>query len=278
MEPTPVPLPAAQEQRSSGKRPLRDAPGSASGSEAKRTCHPRAGGVTAPWDFVPSLAPKKALRVSSTSAGRTATPLAASGGVAGETVDPTMEVAPAAATGGVVPQQGTGHGLTPVLPSASSVDLAGQGIALGALRPGCGSGGGEDAHHGGCDEGSDDGGGGDIRPGSRDKDSGGGGGGGACSGSHDGSGDAYLGGRDEGHGGDGNTRSGSRDGDGGGSGRVGTRVGVEDGRGDLDEGGGACAGTVDEASGIQGGGACLDRGIGDSGVRSVMSGLYPCLV
>ncbi|XP_014661286.1 nucleoporin NSP1-like [Setaria italica] len=131
MELTPVPLPVAQEQRSSGKRPLPDAPGSASGSEAKRTRHPCAGGIATPRGLVPLLAPKKALRVSSTSAGRTATPPAASGGVTRETAEPTAEVAPTAATGGVVLQPGTGQGLTPAPPSASSADLAGQGIAPG---------------------------------------------------------------------------------------------------------------------------------------------------
>ncbi|XP_004971790.1 skin secretory protein xP2-like [Setaria italica] len=85
----------------------------------------------APRDFVPLLAPKKALRVSSASAGRTATPSAASGGVAGETTDPAVEVAPAAATGGVVPQPGKGQGPTPVPPSASLADTAVQSIAPG---------------------------------------------------------------------------------------------------------------------------------------------------
>nr|XP_034594545.1 treacle protein-like [Setaria viridis] len=85
----------------------------------------------APRDFVPLLAPKKALRVSCASAGRTATPSAASGGVTGETADTAAEVAPAAATGGVVPQPGKGQGPTPVQPSASLADTAVQSIAPG---------------------------------------------------------------------------------------------------------------------------------------------------
>nr|XP_034604565.1 flocculation protein FLO11-like [Setaria viridis] len=89
-----------------------------------------------PRGLVPSLAPKKALRVSSTSAGQTTTPPAASGGVAGETAEPTAEVALAAATGGVVPQPGTGQGLTPAPPSASSADPAGHGIAPGGPSTG----------------------------------------------------------------------------------------------------------------------------------------------
>ncbi|XP_004980468.1 nucleoporin NSP1-like [Setaria italica] len=78
----------------------------------------------------------KALRVSSTSAGQTATPPAASGGVAGETEGPTTEVAPAAATGGVAPSLGTGQGLTPAPSSASLADPAVQSIAPGGPQTG----------------------------------------------------------------------------------------------------------------------------------------------
>nr|TKW27773.1 hypothetical protein SEVIR_3G279100v2 [Setaria viridis] len=130
-EPTPDPLPASREQRSSGKRPLLDASGSASSSEAKHARCPRAEGVAAPPDFVPPLAPKKVLRVSSTSTGRAATPSAASDGVAGETAEPTAEAAPTAATGGRVPQPGSRKGPTPAPPSASAADPAGQGVAPG---------------------------------------------------------------------------------------------------------------------------------------------------
>ncbi|XP_004980914.1 uncharacterized protein LOC101755655 [Setaria italica] len=85
--------------------------------------------VAAPWDFVLPLASKKVLRVSTTSAGRAATLPAVSGGVAGETVEPTAKAAPPAATGGRVPQPGTGQGPTPAPPFASAVDPAGQGVA-----------------------------------------------------------------------------------------------------------------------------------------------------
>nr|XP_034594543.1 nascent polypeptide-associated complex subunit alpha, muscle-specific form-like [Setaria viridis] len=85
----------------------------------------------APRDFVPPLAPKKALRVSSTSAERAATPPAASGGITGETAGPTAEAASVAATGVRVSQSGTGQGPIPAPPSASTVDPAGQGVVPG---------------------------------------------------------------------------------------------------------------------------------------------------
>ncbi|XP_004974553.1 transcription initiation factor TFIID subunit 4-like [Setaria italica] len=68
-------------QRSGDKRPLPDAPGSASGPEAKRARHPCSSGIAAPRGLIVQLAPKKALRVSSSSVGWTAVPLAASSGV-----------------------------------------------------------------------------------------------------------------------------------------------------------------------------------------------------
>nr|XP_034570076.1 proteoglycan 4-like [Setaria viridis] len=120
-EPTPAVAPETQEQRSGDKRPLPDAPGSASGSEAKRACRPCSGGTAAPRGLVLQLAPKKALRVSSASAGRTAVPPAASGGVPGEVADPAAEAAPVTATGGVAAPSGAGEGVDPVPPSASLV-------------------------------------------------------------------------------------------------------------------------------------------------------------
>ncbi|XP_022684021.1 uncharacterized protein LOC111257919 [Setaria italica] len=65
---------------------------------------------------------------------------------------------------------------------------------------------------------------------------------------------------------DGYARSGGRDGDNGGSGESGTRVGGDDGRGNVDRDSGACAGVVDRADGIKGGGACPGAAIyGDNG-------------
>nr|XP_034570733.1 skin secretory protein xP2-like [Setaria viridis] len=86
---------------------------------------------SAPRDFVPPLAPKKALQVSSASVGRAATPPAASGGVARETTKPTVEEPSATTTGGKMPQPGAGQGLTPAPPSFSVANPAGQGVAPG---------------------------------------------------------------------------------------------------------------------------------------------------
>ncbi|XP_012700009.1 uncharacterized protein LOC105914003 [Setaria italica] len=85
----------------------------------------------APRDFVPPLAPKKALRVSTTSAGPTVAPLGASDGVVGEAAVPPAEVAFAAATGKRVLQSGTELRPTLVPPSAFIADPAEQGVALG---------------------------------------------------------------------------------------------------------------------------------------------------
>nr|XP_034594748.1 mucin-19-like [Setaria viridis] len=77
----------------------------------------------------PATGVEKALRVLSTPAGRTAAPPAASGGVPGEVVGSTAEVAPAAATGGVVLPPGTGEGADPAPPSTSLADPTVQSIA-----------------------------------------------------------------------------------------------------------------------------------------------------
>nr|XP_034594520.1 skin secretory protein xP2-like [Setaria viridis] len=90
----------------------------------------------APRGLVPQLAPKKALRVLSASVGRTAAPPAASGRVTGETAGPTAEAALAVATGEVVPPPGTGQGVDPAPPSASSADPAVQSIAPGGPQAG----------------------------------------------------------------------------------------------------------------------------------------------
>nr|XP_034586653.1 uncharacterized protein LOC117849187 [Setaria viridis] len=79
--------------------------------------------------LVLQLAPKKALRVSSASAGRTAVPPAVSGEVPGEVAGPTAEAAPVTATGGVVAPSGTGEGVDPALPSASPVNPSVQSVA-----------------------------------------------------------------------------------------------------------------------------------------------------
>ncbi|XP_012701487.1 skin secretory protein xP2-like [Setaria italica] len=78
--------------------------------------------------LVLQLAPKKALRVSSASVGRTAVPPAASGGVPGEVADPVAEAVPVTATGGVAAPSGAGEGVDPVPPSASPVDPSVQSI------------------------------------------------------------------------------------------------------------------------------------------------------
>nr|XP_034594575.1 skin secretory protein xP2-like [Setaria viridis] len=82
----------------------------------------------APRGLVLQLAPKKALRVLSASAERTAAPPAASGRVPGEVADPTTEVAPVTATGGVVTPSGVGEGVDPAPLSASSADPAVQSV------------------------------------------------------------------------------------------------------------------------------------------------------
>nr|XP_034594675.1 testis-specific gene A8 protein-like [Setaria viridis] len=102
-EPAPTVAPAAQEQRSGGKR-------------------------AASRGLVLQLAPKKALRVLSASAERIAAPSAASGGVPGEVAGPTVEVAPVTATGGVVTPLGVGESADPAPPSASSADPAVQSV------------------------------------------------------------------------------------------------------------------------------------------------------
>lgn len=76
----------------------------------------------APRDFVPLLVPKKALRVSTASTGRSMTPPAAGDGVAEKAMGPPMEVASVAATGGGVPQSRP----SPVPPPASAANPAGQ--------------------------------------------------------------------------------------------------------------------------------------------------------
>ncbi|XP_012704448.1 skin secretory protein xP2-like [Setaria italica] len=83
----------------------------------------------APRGLVLQLAPKKALWVLSAPAKRTAAPPAASGEVPGEVAGPTAEVAPVAATGGVVPPLDVGEGADPAPPSASSANPAVQSIA-----------------------------------------------------------------------------------------------------------------------------------------------------
>ncbi|XP_004980429.1 myristoylated alanine-rich C-kinase substrate-like [Setaria italica] len=57
-------------------------------------------------------------------------------GVPGEVAGPTAEVAPAAATGGVVPPPSAGEGEDPAPPSASSADPAVQGVAPWGPRAG----------------------------------------------------------------------------------------------------------------------------------------------
>nr|TKW39567.1 hypothetical protein SEVIR_1G187300v2 [Setaria viridis] len=182
-----------------------------------------------PRGLVPQLARKKALRVLFAPAGRTAAPPAASGGVPGEVAGSTAEVAPAAATGGVVPPPGTGEGADPAPPSASSADPAVQSIAPWGPQAG------EDTYPGGCDRGGGGDGDRDFHPGSHGGGGTGGGGGGACSRGPDEGGDACPGGRDGGQGGHGDTHSGARVGGGGAGGWA---------RGGLDGGRGACAGTV----------------------------------
>nr|XP_034592625.1 skin secretory protein xP2-like [Setaria viridis] len=80
----------------------------------------------APRDFVPLLVPKKALRVSTASTGRSMTPPAAGDSVAEKAMGPPMEVASVAATGGGVPQSSTEQGPSPVPPPASAANPAGQ--------------------------------------------------------------------------------------------------------------------------------------------------------
>nr|XP_034569901.1 fibrous sheath CABYR-binding protein-like [Setaria viridis] len=99
-EPAPAVAPETQEQRSGDKRPLLDAPESASGSEAKRARRPCSWGTAVPRGLVLQLAPKKALRVSSASTGRTVVPPAASGGIPGAIACPTAEAAPSVAPQG----------------------------------------------------------------------------------------------------------------------------------------------------------------------------------
>ncbi|XP_012701518.1 uncharacterized protein LOC105914437 [Setaria italica] len=127
--PAPSVAPETQEQRSGDKRPLPDALGSASGSEAKRARRPCSGGTAAPRGLVLQLAPKKALWVSSANVGRTAVPPAASGGVPGEVTGPATEAAPVMATGGVAAPSGAREGVDPAPPSASLVNLSVQSVA-----------------------------------------------------------------------------------------------------------------------------------------------------
>nr|TKW18612.1 LOW QUALITY PROTEIN: hypothetical protein SEVIR_5G442600v2 [Setaria viridis] len=96
-------------QRSGDKRPQPDAPGSASGSEAKRARRPCASGTAAPRGLVMQLAPKKAVRVLSSSGGRIAVPPAASDEVLGEAADPSAEAAPVTAAGGATAASVTGE-------------------------------------------------------------------------------------------------------------------------------------------------------------------------
>nr|XP_034604854.1 transcription initiation factor TFIID subunit 4-like [Setaria viridis] len=121
-EPAPAVAPETRGQRSGDKRPLPDAPGSTSGSEAKRARRPCSGGTAAPRGLVLQLAPKVALRVSSSSVGRTAVPPAASGGVPGEVADPAAGATPVTVTGGVAAASSAGEGVAPVPPSAPPVD------------------------------------------------------------------------------------------------------------------------------------------------------------
>nr|XP_034586777.1 skin secretory protein xP2-like [Setaria viridis] len=81
-----------------------------------------------PRGLILQLAPKKALRVLSASAERTAALPAVSGGVPCEVAGPTAEVAPMTATGGVVTPSGAGEGVDPASPSASSADPAVQSV------------------------------------------------------------------------------------------------------------------------------------------------------
>ncbi|XP_004980406.1 spidroin-2-like [Setaria italica] len=82
----------------------------------------------APRGLVLQLAPKKALRVSSSSGGRTAVPPAVSGGVLGEVADPSAEVAPVTVAGGATAASVAGGGVDPVPPSAPPVVPTAQGI------------------------------------------------------------------------------------------------------------------------------------------------------
>nr|XP_034569894.1 tropomyosin-1, isoforms 33/34-like [Setaria viridis] len=127
--PTPTVAPETRGQRSGDKQPLPDAPGSASGSEAKHARRPCSGGTATPRGLALQLAPKKALRVSSSSVGQTAVPPAASGGVPGEVADPAAEAAPTTAAGGAAAVSGVGEGVDPTPPSTSPVNPSVQSIA-----------------------------------------------------------------------------------------------------------------------------------------------------
>nr|XP_034591725.1 tropomyosin-1, isoforms 33/34-like [Setaria viridis] len=81
-----------------------------------------------PWPH--PLAPKKALRLSASSEGRTAVLPAASGGVPGEAADPAVEVAPAAAAGGATAASAAAGGTNPTPPSVASVVPTVQGAIL----------------------------------------------------------------------------------------------------------------------------------------------------
>ncbi|XP_004967200.1 proteoglycan 4-like [Setaria italica] len=128
-EPAPAVAPETRGQRSGNKRPLPDALGSASGTEAKRARRPCSRGTAAPRGLVLQLAPKKALRVSSGSAGRTTVPPTASGRVPGEVAGPATEAAPVTATGGEAAPSGAGEGVDPTPPSASPVNPSVQSVA-----------------------------------------------------------------------------------------------------------------------------------------------------
>ncbi|XP_004980565.1 fibrous sheath CABYR-binding protein-like [Setaria italica] len=86
----------------------------------------------APRGLALQLAPKKALRWSSSSGGRTAVPPAASGGVPGEAADPSAGAAPMMAAGGVTAASVAGVGADPTQPSIPPVAPTAQG----AIPPG----------------------------------------------------------------------------------------------------------------------------------------------
>nr|TKW03220.1 hypothetical protein SEVIR_7G010200v2 [Setaria viridis] len=88
---------------------------------------------TTPRGLTLQLAPKKALRLSTSSGGRSVAPPAASGGVPGAAADPPSEVAPVVAAGRATASSAVGGGadsstppsVPPVAPSAQSAVLPG---------------------------------------------------------------------------------------------------------------------------------------------------------
>nr|XP_034586574.1 skin secretory protein xP2-like [Setaria viridis] len=110
--------------RSAPRRSTEPAPAIAPETRGQRSGDKRA----APRGLVLQLAPKKALRVSSASAGRTAVPPVASGGVPGGVAGPTEEAAPVTATGGEAASSGAGEGVDPAPPSASPVNPSVQSV------------------------------------------------------------------------------------------------------------------------------------------------------